>query len=103
MPVTFRLRDVPPALELRLREAADIALDGDWCVTLSQSHLDGQWYLQLDGVGSRCCVSLPTATDRVHDFEALLRRLSATARHRAPLNPFEAERQIGQALPDIGS
>ena len=85
MPVTFRLRDVPPALELRLREAVDGVLDGNWCVTLSQSHLDGQWYLQLDSLGARSSVSLPSTNLRVRDVEALLRRLSALARHRAPV------------------
>jgi hypothetical protein len=85
MPVTFRLRDVPPALELRLREAVDGVLDGNWCVTLSQSHLDGQWYLQLDSLGARSSVSLPSTNLRVRDVEALLRRLSALARHHAPI------------------
>jgi hypothetical protein len=85
MPVTFRLRDVPPALELRLREAVDGVLDGNWCVTLSQSHLDGQWYLQLDGLGTRSSVSLPSTNLRVRDVEALLRRMSSLAQHRSPV------------------
>jgi hypothetical protein len=85
MPVTFRLRDVPPGFELRLREAVDNTLEGDWCVTVSQSHLDGQWYLQLDGAGTRACVSIPSAGARVREVEALLRRLSALARQRTQL------------------
>jgi hypothetical protein len=85
MPVTLRLRDVPPSLELRLREASDSALDGDWCVTVSQSHLDGQWYLQLDGTGARYRVSLPSTSVRVRELEVLLRRLSTAARQRSPL------------------
>lgn len=76
MPVTLHLRDVPPSLELRLREAIDSELDGNWCVTVSRSHLDGQWYLQLDGVAARCRAPLPSATARVRDLEALLRRLT---------------------------
>jgi hypothetical protein len=32
-----------------LREAADAALDGNWRLTLLQSHIDGQWNLQLEG------------------------------------------------------
>jgi hypothetical protein len=96
MPVTFRLRDVPPALELRLREAVDAVLDGNWCVTLSQSHLDGQWYLQLDGVGTRSTVSLSSTNLRVRDVEALLRRLSAVGRHReaSPDEPLSDQHHI---------
>ena len=79
MPVTFRLRETPPGLELRLREAVENTIEGDWCVTVSQSHLDGQWYLQLDGVGMGCRAVLPSPTDSVRQLEALLRRLSAVA------------------------
>jgi hypothetical protein len=79
MPVTFRLRDTPPGLALCLREAAESTIDGDWCITVSQSHVDGQWYLQLDGVASHCRAVLPSATASVGQLEALLRRLSAVA------------------------
>ena len=75
MPITFRLRETPPGLELRLREAVESTIDGDWCVTVSQSHLDGQWYLQLDGVSMHCRAALPSATASVPQLEALLRRL----------------------------
>lgn len=74
MPITFRLRETPPDLELRLREAVESTIDGDWCVTVSQSHLDGQWYLQLDGVSMRCRAVLPSDAS-VRQLEALLRRL----------------------------
>ena len=74
MPITFRLRETPPGLELRLREAVESTIDGDWCVTVSQSHLDGQWYLQLDGVSMRCRAVLPSDAG-VRQLEALLRRL----------------------------
>jgi hypothetical protein len=79
MPVTFRLRETPPGLELRLREAVESTIDGDWCVTVSQSHLDGQWYLQLDGVSMRCRAVLPSPAASVSQLEALLRRLSSVA------------------------
>lgn len=74
MPITFRLRETPPGLELRLREAVESTIDGDWCVTVSQSHLDGQWYLQLDGVSMRSRAVLPSDAS-VRQLEALLRRL----------------------------
>jgi hypothetical protein len=54
MAVTFRTRSVPPDFDTRLREAADSALEGDWHITVLQSHLDGQWNLQLEGPGTRC-------------------------------------------------
>jgi hypothetical protein len=79
MPVTFRLRDTPPGLEVCLREAAESTIDGDWCVTVSQSHVDGQWYLQLDGVALSCSAVLPSATASVRQLETLLQRLSAVA------------------------
>jgi hypothetical protein len=79
MPVTFRLRETPPGLELRLREAVDSTIEGDWCVTVSQSHLDGQWYLQLDGVAMGCRAVLPSPAASVCQLEALLRRLSSVA------------------------
>ena len=80
MPVTYRLRDTPPGLELRLREAAETTIDGDWCVTVSQSHVDGQWYLQLDGATMRGRSVLPAPTTvSVDQLEALLQRLSAIA------------------------
>ena len=92
MPVTFRLRETPPGLELRLREAVDSTIDGDWCVTVSQSHLDGQWYLQLDGVSMGCRAALPSPTVSVRQLEALLLRLSAIA------VPAEALREQPQHL-----
>jgi hypothetical protein len=79
MPVTFRLRETPPGLELRVREAVDTTIDGDWCVTVSQSHLDGQWYLQLDGIAMGCRAVLPSPSVSVGQLETILRRLSAVA------------------------
>ena len=79
MPVTFRLRDTPPDLDLRLREAAEATIDGDWCVTVSQSHVDGQWYLQLDGATMHARAVLPAPSVSLDQLEALLRRLSAIA------------------------
>jgi hypothetical protein len=76
LPITLRLRDVPPALEPRLRETIEDALEGDWSVTLSQSHLDGQWHLQLDGSSERYRVVLPALQDvRLKGLHHLLRRL----------------------------
>jgi len=90
MPVTFRLRDIPPALEMRLREAADNVVDGDWCVTVSQSHLDGQWYLQLDGATQRCRAILPSTTASVRQLELMLRRLSDLCSSAAPPSDSDA-------------
>jgi hypothetical protein len=97
MPVTFRLRETPPGLELRLREAVESTIDGDWCVTVSQSHLDGQWYLQLDGVAMRCRGVLPSPTVSVRQLEALLRRLSAVAVPAGLLREQQADPPIRQA------
>jgi hypothetical protein len=97
MPVTFRLRETPPGLELRLREAVESIIDGDWCVTVSQSHLDGQWYLQLDGVAMRCRAVLPSPTVNVGQLEALLRRLSAVAVPAGFLREQQADPPIRQA------
>ena len=60
MPITYRLRDVSRTDEIRLRAAFEAALDGDWCLIVSQSHLDGQWHLQLEGRGQRRHVVLPS-------------------------------------------
>jgi hypothetical protein len=79
LPITLRLRDVPPALEPRFRETIEDALEGDWSVTLSQSHLDGQWHLQLDGPSERYRVVLPALQDVRHTgLHHLLRRLTET-------------------------
>lgn len=79
MPITLRLRDVPPALEPRFREIIEDALEGDWSVTLSRSHLDGQWHLQLDGPADRYRVVLPALQDvRLSGLHHLLRRLMET-------------------------
>jgi hypothetical protein len=75
LPVTLRLRDVPRDLELRFRDAVETALEGDWCLTVSQSHLDGQWHLQLEGTVQRCHAVLPTITETAH-LEGLLRQLA---------------------------
>jgi hypothetical protein len=78
MSVTLCLRDIPRAVEGHVRDAADSALDGDWCITLSRSHVDGQLYLQLESRRSPAVLSAIDGTD-VSDLEGLLRRLSATA------------------------
>lgn len=76
MSITLRLRDVPPGLEARFRETIENALEGDWSVTLSRSHLDGQWHLQLDGSADRYRVVLPALQDvRMTGLHHLLRQL----------------------------
>ena len=80
MAVTLRLREVPRNLEAHVRDAIEGALDGDWCVTLSQSHLDGQWHLQLEGRSQRCTVIIP-AEASVADLERLLQRLTKLVAH----------------------
>jgi hypothetical protein len=77
MPVTLRLREVPRHLEAHVRDAVE-AVDGDWCITLSQSHIDGQWHLQLEGGAQRCTVVVP-AEATVNDLERLLHRLTEIA------------------------
>lgn len=79
MPITLRLRAVPPALEARFRETIEDALDGNWSVTLSQSHLDGQWHLQLEGASDRYRVVLPALEDvRLASLHHLLQQLVET-------------------------
>ena len=97
MPVTFRLRETPPGLELCLREAVESTIDGDWCVTVSQSHLDGQWYLQLDGAAMRCRAVLPSPAATVRQLEALLRRLSSVALPAELLREQQVDQPIRQA------
>lgn len=77
MPIALRFRGVPAALQPRLRETLEDALDGDWTVTLSQSHLDGQWHLQLDGETGRYRIVLPALREvRVTGLHHLLRQLA---------------------------
>jgi hypothetical protein len=78
MTIKLRLREVPPDLQDRFRGAIESALDGDWSVTLSKSHLDGQWHLQLDGTSQRCRIVLPALEEvSASRLEALIRELFA--------------------------
>src|SRR5262245_41349571 len=77
MPVTLRLRDVPRTLEAQVRDAIE-TVEGDWCITISQSHLDGQWHLQLEGEGHRCSVVIPPEAE-ADDLERVLQRLVKAA------------------------
>jgi hypothetical protein len=82
MSVTLRLREIPPRLELSLRDAVETVMSGTWCVTVSQSHVDGQWYLQLDGAAGRSRAAIQvdaTATE----LEDVLVRLMAAVRAAA--------------------
>jgi hypothetical protein len=49
MAVILRALRVSAEVHRCLREAADPALDGNWRITVLQSHIDGQWNLQLEG------------------------------------------------------
>lgn len=72
-------------MQRRLREALEDVLDGDWSVTLSQSHLDGQWHLQLDGPVERYRVVLPALQDvRVATLRHVLRRLLESGTGSSP-------------------
>jgi hypothetical protein len=66
---------VSPADELRLRETVESVLDGTWCVTVSRSHLDGQWHLQVQGTEESWRVVVPAFNEQgMHQLsEELLR------------------------------
>ena len=77
MPITFRAFAVPPELLRPLREAADVALEGDWHITVLQSHLDGQWNVRVEGGDTNCRIvvsSLDNVT--VSGLATILRHLS---------------------------
>ena len=76
MPITFRLRDVSRNDEVCLRDVFESVLEGDWCLTVSQSHLDGQWHLLLEGRGERRQVVIPSFD------EETLADLAETVRRR---------------------
>jgi hypothetical protein len=79
MAVTVRALGVSPEVHRCLREAADAALDGNWRLTLLQSHIDGQWNLQLEGDRIRYRViisSLNTLT--VAGLRMVLANIAAT-------------------------
>ena len=95
MAITFRLRDVSRTDEVRLRDALETMLDGDWCVTVSQSHLDGQWHLQIEGHGV-CRRAVVASFDEV----------ALTELAEALLAPGAKRRWIGKrnfSGPDSGS
>jgi len=63
--------------EGRVREAADPALDGDWCLILAPTQ-DGRLDLQIESRRSPAVLAALHGTD-VHDLDGLLQRLSAAA------------------------
>ena len=63
MAVSIRFREVSRTVELRLCEAIENALEGDWSVIVSRSHLDGQWHLQVEGAVDRWRVVVPSFDD----------------------------------------
>ncbi|MCA1562272.1 MAG: hypothetical protein LC753_06625 [Acidobacteria bacterium] len=78
MTISLRLREVPLDFQHTFRGAIESALDGDWSVTLSKSHLDGQWHLQLDGMSQRYRIVLPALEEvSASRLEALIRQLVA--------------------------
>jgi hypothetical protein len=78
MPVVLRLRDVPAQFEVPLREAIETAIEGDWIVTVSRSHIDGQWHLQLTNGTQSCRVVLPALGEvRVSRLRLLLQDVTA--------------------------
>lgn len=79
MPISFRLRDVSRNDELRLRDAFETLLDGDWSVTVSLSHLDGQWHLQLEG-GGECHRAVVPSFDELALTELAERLLTPVAK-----------------------
>ncbi len=80
---TMRLRDLPRSLEQDLRRAFEPAVDSDWCVTISRSHVDGELFLDLEGRLLRTAPDVaPIDETGVRDLDALLRRLSAATAAR---------------------
>jgi hypothetical protein len=86
LPVVLQFRSVPPTLEILVRDAVESALSGDWTVTVSRSHLDGQWNLRLAGPGATLRIVLPAVEQLTVDRLALvLREVTATDDAREPL------------------
>ena len=77
MAVIFRTNTAPPSFDARLREAADAVLAGDLRITVLQSHVDGQWNVQLEGPGTHCRIVL-SSLDKV-----TVRGLTTILRHLA--------------------
>lgn len=78
MSLVLRLRDVPAQFEVPLREAIETAIEGDWIVTVSRSHIDGQWHLQLTNGSQSCRVVLPALGEvRVSRLRLLLQDVTA--------------------------
>ena len=99
MAVTFRTPAVPSEFDRRLREAADAALTGDWRITVLQSHLDGQWNVQLEGPGTRCRIVL-TSLERttVSGLTVILKHLAAADAPGFTRRPQHPVRVTGDIL-----
>ncbi len=88
MPVILRLRDVSGTAELRLREAIESALEGDWSVIVSRSHLDGQWHLQIQGSAESWRLVVPSFEDQaLTELTSTLVRLSGSGQPELPFAP----------------
>jgi hypothetical protein len=99
VPVSLRFREVSRTVELRLSEAIENSLEGDWLVIVSRSHLDGQWHLQLEGAVDRWRVVLPSFEDEtLEQLSELLAYLSsAEGQVDLPFGPA-GQRQAGNII-----
>lgn len=99
MALTLRFRDVLRTDELRLTEAIENGLEGDWSVIVSRSHLDGQWHLQIEGTVDRWRVVLPSFEDDTLEqlTEMLAYLSSAEGQGDLPFGPA-GQRQSGDII-----
>jgi len=90
---------VSRTVELRLCEAIENSLEGDWSVIVSRSHLDGQFHLQLHGAVDRWRVVLPSFEDETLDklSELLSYLSSAEGQGDLPFGPA-GRRQAGDII-----
>jgi hypothetical protein len=97
--LTLRFRDLSRTDELRLTEAIENGLDGEWSVIVSRSHLDGQWHLQVHGTVDRWRVVLPSFDDQTLDqlSDMLAYLSSAEGQGDLPFGPT-GQRQSGDII-----
>jgi hypothetical protein len=75
--VTLQFRSVPANLESVIRDAVESGLEGDWAVTVSRSHVDGQWHLGLEGLPAKVRIVLPAVEKlSAHRLARLLREVA---------------------------
>jgi hypothetical protein len=97
--VSIRFREVSRTVELRLCEAIENALEGDWSVIVSRSHLDGQWHLQVQGTVDRWRVVVPSFDDEtLMKLSEMLSYLSSSeGQADLPFGP-DGEHQTGDLI-----